>query len=79
MSYERGYKMQHVSEAVTSVKTAGAVAAATITTGLSTWIDLIPDNIGKLASLAGLLLSFVLICVHIHAAWLRHKKNKNID
>lgn len=71
--------MNHLTDAVHNVKTAAAVSVATLTTGFSTWIDLIPDNIGKLASLAGLLLSLVLIIVHLHGAYIRHKKYKRSE
>lgn len=52
-------------DAVTSAKTAGGVAVATVSTGAGSWLDVIPDDIGKLAALVGMALSFTLIVVHI--------------
>lgn len=48
-----------------SPKVAGVVSAATTTTGLSTVFELIPDDIGKLATVIGIILSAVLIYTHL--------------
>jgi len=45
----------------TSPKTAIALGSATAASGLSTVLEWIPNDIGKLASAMGALLSFVLI------------------
>ena len=45
-------------------KTAHIVAAATTATGTSTWFDWIPSDIGKLASLLGVILTTILIFIH---------------
>lgn len=52
-------------EIVRAPKTAVTTATATSGTGLATILDLIPDEIGKLASLVGVILSLMLIYVHI--------------
>lgn len=51
--------------AIANPKLATAVAAATTTTRLSTWLAWIPDDIGKLATLVGIVLSVVLIRAHL--------------
>lgn len=48
-------------------KTGAVVATATSASGFSTLLDLIPDDIGKLATLVGIALSVVLIRAH----WIR--------
>ena len=40
------------------------VAGGTMGTGLATWLNLIPNEIGKLATLVGIILSVVLIIMH---------------
>lgn len=50
------------------MKTAAVVAAGTTGTGLGTLLDLIPDSIGKLATLVGVFLSVVLIYTHLRNA-----------
>lgn len=42
-------------------KASSAVAAGTTGTGLATWLEWIPSDIGKLATLIGAVLSLVLI------------------
>ncbi len=51
----------------TSAKVATAVAAATTGTGVSAWLAWIPDDVGKLATVVGIVLSLVLIRVHLVA------------
>lgn len=53
-----------VQQAATSPKTAGVVSGLTTGTGLGTVLDYIPDDIGKLATLVGIVLSIVLIRNH---------------
>lgn len=62
------------STAMQSPKIAMAVSGGTITTGASTWLDMIPDDIGKLATMAGLLLSSVLIYNHASRGRLERDK-----
>lgn len=42
-----------------------AVAGSTTVTGLSTWLNLIPTEIGKLATVVGIILSITLVVVNI--------------
>ena len=53
--------IQFLTSATQSIKIAASTSAATMTTGAATWLDWIPTDIGKLASLIGLALSIVLI------------------
>jgi hypothetical protein len=41
------------------------VSASTTVTGLSTWLNLIPSEIGKLATVVGIILSITLIVMHV--------------
>lgn len=41
------------------------VAGSTTATGLSTWLNLIPNEIGKLATLVGVILSITIIVMHV--------------
>lgn len=53
-----------VEQVVSSPKIAGGVSAVTTGSGVGTILDLIPDDIGKLATLIGIILSLVLIYTH---------------
>lgn len=57
--------MNVIERVVTDVKTAAGVAATTTGTGLAAWLEKIPPDIGKLATLVGIVLSCVLIVTHI--------------
>ena len=48
----------------TDPKIAYAVASGTAGTGFGTFLELIPNDIGKLATLVGIVLSIVLIATH---------------
>lgn len=61
-------------ELVSNPKVAAAVVAGTTGAGLSTYLDWIPTDIGKLATLAGLTLSVVLIYVHLRKGHAEIKK-----
>ena len=50
---------------ITDGRLASAVSAGTTSSGLATWLDLIPNEIGKLATLVGIALSVVLIIMHL--------------
>lgn len=50
-----------VSEIASNPKVAGTVSAATTASGVFTWIDWIPNDIGKVATLIGIILSTVLV------------------
>jgi len=49
---------------VENTKIAVTTASGTAVTGLGSILDLIPDEIGKLASVVGIVLSVVLIYTH---------------
>ena len=53
-----------VQELVMNPKTAHVTATITAGTGLGTILDLIPNDIGKLATVVGIVLSIVLIRNH---------------
>jgi len=57
--------MNEIKEILTSPKVAAGVATATTGTGLGTFLEAIPNDIGKLATLVGIVLSVVLIYVHV--------------
>jgi len=48
-----------------SQPTSYVVSASTTATGLSTWLNLIPSEIGKLATVVGIILSITLIVMHV--------------
>lgn len=50
---------------MTDPKVGYIVGTSTTTSGLGTWLDLIPNDIGKLATLVGILLSVVIMTMHI--------------
>jgi hypothetical protein len=68
--------MQHLADIATNAKTAIAVSAATTSTGLGAWLDVIPDDIGKLATLAGAVLSIVLVYTHTMRGRVERQKLK---
>ena len=49
----------------TNIKVGVVTGAGTVSAGAGTWFDVIPDDIGKLASLVGILLSSLLIFFHV--------------
>lgn len=55
---------EHVAHLAVSPKVGAAVSAATAGTGVGTILDMIPDDIGKLATLVGIMLSALLIYSH---------------
>jgi uncharacterized membrane protein YfcA len=57
--------MRDVNSLTSSPVIGATVAGSTTGAGLGAWLDLIPNEIGKLASLIGIFLSFVLIYVHL--------------
>lgn len=50
---------------LTDPKLGAVVATGTGGSGLGTWLDMIPNEIGKLATLVGIILSMVLIVMHL--------------
>lgn len=59
-----------------SAKVAVATSATTATSGTLTWLEWIPPDIGKLATLIGILLSAVLIYTHIRKYKREEEKHK---
>ena len=60
--------IQSANEAAHNVKLAASTSLATATTGTITWLEWIPADIGKLATVIGLILSTILIYTHIKKA-----------
>lgn len=56
---------ESLTQMMTDTKIATGVATTTTGTGLATFLDIIPDGIGKLATLVGIVLSCVLIYTHL--------------
>lgn len=67
---------QNVVDILQAPRTAAITGAATVGTGATTCFDLIPSDIGKLASLVGLVLSIILICIHIRKSRLDIKEGE---
>ena len=57
-------------------KVSGAVATGTTASGGATWLEWIPGEIGKLATLIGAVLSLVLIVYWIQRIITDHKRDK---
>ena len=55
---------EHIAHVAASPKVATVLGTATAGTGLGSVLDLIPDDIGKLAVLVGIVLSSLLIYSH---------------
>ena len=60
----------------TSPKVAGSVSALTTGSGVGTVFDLIPNDIGKLATLIGIILSVVLIYTHWRRGRVQYEKTR---
>jgi hypothetical protein len=67
---------QLMQEALTSPRVAATVSTATTTAGMATFLDWIPADIGKLATLVGICLSAVLIYIHIKRYRREEEKHK---
>lgn len=65
-----------VEQVATSPKIAGAVSAVTTGSGVGTILDVIPDDIGKLATLIGIILSLVLIYTHWRRGRIEYEKTR---
>lgn len=65
-----------LQELASNPKIASTVSAATTTTGLGTFLDLIPNEIGKLATLVGIVLSLVLIYTHWRKGRIEYTKTQ---
>lgn len=66
--------MNVIEHALHDPKTAIVTAASTIMTSAGHVIDLIPDNIGKVGTLVGIVLSGVLIYTHFRNGRAENKK-----
>ena len=67
---------QAAIDASQSPKAATVVAAVTTGSGVSTILDIIPADIGKIATLIGIALSIILICTHSFKFFLDYKEHK---
>lgn len=72
----RNITMQLLSDAGQSPKVAASVSTATAGSGVATFLNLIPAEVGKLATLVGIALSLVLIITHLVKAYRDGKKHK---
>lgn len=59
---------------ISDQRTAAVVSAGTTATGISSILEWIPNDIGKLAVLVGIVLSLVLIFVHLINGYSEHKR-----
>lgn len=65
-----------LTELAQNPKVASAVSTVTTGTGIGTFLDLIPDDIGKLATLVGIVLSSVLIYTHWRKGRIEYQKTQ---
>lgn len=69
--------IKHITQELASnPKIASTVAGSTVGTGLGTILELIPDDIGKLATVVGIILSSVLIYTHLRKGRIEYQKTK---
>ncbi len=54
-----------IQEVAQNAKIAAATSLTTAGSGMATWLEWVPSDIGKLATLIGIILSSVLIYTHI--------------
>ena len=66
-----------VQSVAQDVRAGAGVAATTTTTGTMTWLEMIPTDIGKLATVIGIILSTVLIWTHLEQR--AHKQAQRIE
>lgn len=59
---------------VSDIKVAWATVMGTIGSGLGTAMEMIPNDIGKLATLIGCILSVVLIYTHLRKGRIEYEK-----
>lgn len=67
---------QFVKDVAQEPKVAVGVSAATTGSGLGYLFDWIPSEIGKLATLIGIILSLVLIYTHIRRGLVEYRKGE---
>ena len=58
------------------IKVAWLTGVGTMGTGIGTILEMIPENIGKLATLIGIILSVVLIFTHFRKGLVEYEKTK---
>ncbi len=63
-----------VDSLVNDVRIGVVVSTTTTGSGLGVILDLIPNDIGKLATVVGIILSVVLIYTHLRKGFIEHKK-----
>ena len=78
---------QHVQGVVESTKVVGTVSTVTTAAGLGTVLNYLPDVLGSVATMAGIMLSWFLICkvrtetkkIKLEMALLREREQKRHD
>lgn len=70
--------MSDLMHVLSDPKAAATVSAATTASGVSTWFDLIPNDIGKLATVVGMFLSIILITYWAQKTYFEVRRN-NIE
>ena len=65
------FLIQTVNAAIQSPKTALTVSTATTGSGVLTVLEWIPQNIGSVASMVGIILSSVMIFIHLKQHFLK--------
>lgn len=63
-----------IESLVNDVRIGATVSTITTGSGLGVILDLIPDDIGKLATVVGIVLSVVLIFTHLRRGYIENKK-----
>ncbi len=61
---------------ISDIKIAWVTVMGTIGSGLGTFLEMIPNEIGKLATLLGIVLSSVLIYTHVRNGRLQYEKTQ---
>ena len=69
-------KMSVIGKVLTDAKAAIGASAATITTGAAHNLQWIPDDIGKLATLLGIILTSILIISHSYKLYREQRDSK---
>lgn len=59
---------------INDARVAGVVSTTTMGSGMGVILDLIPNDIGKLATVVGIVLSLVLIFTHLRKGFIERKK-----
>jgi uncharacterized membrane protein YfcA len=65
-----------VNNLVNDIKVAWATVMGTIGSGMGTALEMIPNDIGKLATLVGIILSSVLIYTHFRKGRIEYEKTQ---